>query len=100
MQDEIIDAALRHPPEVRVPPHFANRVMAGLPHAPSDPAERPWVMPALSLAVAATLASLGWAAISLGVSQWLTHPPVLAVILGLEAAAALAWIRRVFRSAR
>ena len=98
MQDDMIDAALRQPPEVHVPPHFANRVLARLPHTHSEPPERYWVMPALSLALGATLASLGWAAISLGFPHWLTQPSVLAALLGLEAGASVAWIWRLFRS--
>ena len=100
MQDDLIDAALRRAPEINVPPHFANRVVARLPRAPADPAVGAWVVPALSLAGAATLGSLAWAAASLGLGQWLMHPQVLAALLGIEAAVSLAWVWRVFRSAR
>ena len=98
--DAALDVALRRAPEVRIPPHFANRVVASLPHTPADPPASPWVLPALSLAGAATLASLGWTAIALGWAQWFSQPPVLAAVLGIEAAASLAWVWRVFRSPR
>jgi len=95
-----MDAALRRAPEVRIPPHFTNRVMASLQRTPAAPAASPWILPALSLAGAATLASLGWAALSLGWTQWFGQPPVLATVLGIEAVASLAWVWRVYRSAR
>jgi hypothetical protein len=98
--DAEMDAALRRAPGVRIPAHFANRVMASLPPAPAESPERPWILPALTLAGAATLASLGWAALALGWAQWLTQPSVLAAMLGIEAAASVAWVWRVYRSAR
>jgi anti-sigma factor RsiW len=98
--DAEMDAALRRAPEVRIPAHFANRVMANLPQAPAEAPVRPWILPALTLAGAATLASLGWAAISLGWAQWFTQPSVLVTVLGMEAAASVVWAWRVYRSVR
>jgi len=98
--DAGLDAALGRAPEVRIPPHFANRMMASLPPTPADAPVRPWVLPAVSLAGGATLASLGWTAAALGWTQWFGHPSVLATVLGLEAVVSLAWVWRMLRSAR
>ena len=102
--DAELDAALRRLPEVRIPPHFANRVanqvLDRVPPAPSESPVRPWILPALTLAGAATLASLGWTVISLGWAHWFSQPSVLATVVGIEAAASVAWVWRVYRSAR
>lgn len=100
--DAAIDAALGRAPKVQIPAHFANQVLAALPRSPASPAPhsstRLW--PALTLAGGATAASLGWAAIALGWTQSASQPPVLAILLGIESSAALAWIWRQSGRAR
>jgi hypothetical protein len=100
--DTELDAALRRAPGVRVPEHFSQRLFARLPasHAPAAPRSSLWVLPALALAGAATLAALGVAAVDLGWTVWINQPPVLLTVLGMEAVVSLAWVWRTFRSAR
>jgi hypothetical protein len=98
--DDLIDAALRQAPEVRVPRHFANRLMARVPGVPAAQRESPWVFPALTVAGTAILGSLVWAAFALDLGRWFMQPTVLAAVLGVEGGVSLAWIWRVFRSAR
>jgi hypothetical protein len=99
-----LDAALKRAPDVRVPEHFSQRLFARLPDVPPEQRPSPWVLPALALAGGATLAALGIAAIDLGWTRWLTlefsQPPVFVTILAIESVLSLAWVWRVFRSAR
>ncbi len=99
MPDEMIDAALRRAPEIQIPAHFANRVMARLPQAEAGSSEALWFRPALMLAGASVLASLAWAGSLLGLGRWIEQPQVYTAILGIEAVATLAWVWRT-RSAR
>ncbi len=103
-----LDAALRHAPEVLVPKHFSGRLLAGvsasmLATAPQPAAPRRsdrWVLPALTLAAAATFAALGIAAIDLGWAQELMQPAAVVTVLAIESALSLAWMRRVMKAAR
>ena len=100
MRDKMIDEALRRAPEVLVPQHFANRVLANLPPSAPEKLEPRWVRPALALAGATTLGSLAWVSLTLGLGRWLAQPNVLLSVLGVEAAVTLAWAWRQFHSAR
>ena len=99
MIDRAVDEALRRSAEVRVPAHFANRVMAALPAEPVERPRRSWMLPALAIAGGAALGSVSWTAVALGWAQWLGQPMALASVLGIETVAALAWAWRVYRSA-
>jgi hypothetical protein len=103
-----LDAALKRPPDVRVPEHFSQRLFARLPEsmddAPAAPRSTLWILPALALASAATLGALGIAAVDLGWTRWLTQeltqPSVVVTILAIESVLSLAWVWRLTKAAR
>jgi hypothetical protein len=99
ISNEALDAALRRAPNVQVPPHFANRILARVPQEAAF-SEPKWVRPALMLAAASAAVSLAWAGSLLGLGSWLERTPVAATILGIEAAVTLAWVWRGSRSYR
>jgi len=100
MRDEIIDAALRRAPEVRIPAHFANRVAAQVAVLETHSAEPWWVSPALWLAGSSVIASLVWTGVAFGAGRWIEQPVVYTSILAVEAVATLAWVWRGSRAVR
>lgn len=97
MPDELIDAALRRPPEVRIPANFRNRLLAQLPKS-APQARYDWAWPAVWFASAAGLAPLAMLALRSGVLDWLQNPAVIITAAGIEAAVSLVWLRRILKT--
>jgi len=100
-----LDAALARPPEVRVPEHFQQRVLARLPAAaPVEMPEYPWVPVAASILCAIFLAALWWsgdlARLLALLDDTVRRPVVLLAIGGVETALSLLWFWRVWSEDR
>jgi len=97
MQGDLIDAALRRPPEVLIPANFRNRLLAQLPETATR-ARYDWAWPAVWFASAAGLAPLAMLALRSGVLDWLQSPAVIVTAAVIEAALSLVWFRRILKA--
>lgn len=91
-----LDAALAHPPEVRVSDNFKQRVLARLPEAaPVEMPEYPWLPVAASILCAIFLAALWWsgdlARLVALLDDAVQRPVVLLAIGGVETVLSLLW---------
>ncbi len=92
-----LDAALRHAPEVDAPRNFRQRLIARLPETPAPERPRSLRLPALAALAGVVLEGLALTAVHFGLAGWLAQPSMLFTVLGIESAAAIAWLWRTVR---
>jgi hypothetical protein len=96
-----LDAALARPPEVRVPEHFKQRLLARLPDAaPAEMPEYPWLPVAASILCEIFLAALWWsgdlARLLALLDDAVRRPAVLLAIGAAETVLSLLWFWQVW----
>ena len=93
-QDAELDQALRCAPEVQVPRHFLQRVMAALPEAPASERTPAWRVPLLAFLASIALIAIVMLALQAGATGWFINPFALWSMLGIETVLAVAWLWR------
>jgi hypothetical protein len=95
-----MDAVLRRVPEVRVPLHFRNRLLAQIPEPSRKAPERRWTPLLMALLLGLILAGAAAVSMRLGLSTWMVKPYVLAAALAAETVVSVAWLWRAFTVSR
>jgi hypothetical protein len=93
--DAELDAALRCAPEVQAPRNFRQRLMTRMPEAAETERPRRWQLPVVVALVLLFCGVLMAQALQMGLAGWLAQPPILLAVLGIETAAAGAWLWRM-----